>query len=180
MTTSATLRWGHRTDIGRMRRINQDAVFANGLLFAVADGMGGHRGGEVASDIAAGHFRQQESVGGVDELAEAVVEANRLIRSRAHIDPSLAGMGTTMAALALIDGADGRPEFVAANVGDSRIYRLEPQRLLQLTDDHSLVAELTEAGGRAVTFEADFTDPTAADDTDAKAPGKTKEGILKH
>ncbi|NNK92479.1 MAG: Stp1/IreP family PP2C-type Ser/Thr phosphatase [Acidimicrobiia bacterium] len=144
--SSLTLRWGLRTDIGRTRRINQDAAMANGDLFVVADGMGGHRGGEVASDIAVGHFRTRASVPDVDELTEAVVEANRQIRARADLDPSLRGMGTTVVALATVVDTVGPPSFAAANVGDSRIYRLDAEGLTQLTEDHSLVAELTRAG----------------------------------
>ena len=140
-----TLKWGLRSDIGRARRINQDAAMANGHLFAVADGMGGHRGGEVASDIVAGHFRIQEWVPSVAELETTVIEANRLIRARAELDPSLAGMGTTVAALAVVVD-DGVAQLAAANVGDSRIYRLEDSGLVQLTQDHSLVAELMAAG----------------------------------
>jgi protein phosphatase len=119
---------------------------ANGALFAVADGMGGHRGGEVASDIAAGHFRIQEAVATIEELTEAVSEANALIRARAAIDPSLNGMGTTMVALARIPSDDVELQLGAANVGDSRMYRLQDGELEQLTQDHSLVAELARAG----------------------------------
>ena len=144
--SSTILRWGLRTDVGRVRRLNQDAAMADGTLFVVADGMGGHRGGEVAADIAAGHFRLRDSIPDVDELTHAVVEANRLIRARADMDPSLRGMGTTVVALAMIDDADGDPAFAAANVGDSRIYRLGETDMTQISDDHSLVAELTRAG----------------------------------
>ena len=119
---------------------------ANDLLFAVADGMGGHRGGEVASDIAAGHFRIQETVTTVEELVAAVVEANTLIRARAATDPSLNGMGTTLVALARIPGDDDELTLAAANVGDSRMYRLQDGTLEQLTEDHSLVGELARAG----------------------------------
>lgn len=144
--TPPTLRWGLRSDVGRLRRINQDAALANGQLFVVADGMGGHRGGEVASDIAVAHFADRRSVESIDELSEAVAEANRRIRERAELDPSLQGMGTTVVALAAVpDGAEAWA-FAAVNVGDSRIYRLTEGDLAQLTDDHSLVAELTRTG----------------------------------
>jgi len=150
---SMTLRWGLRSDIGRTRRINQDAVMANGELFVVADGMGGHRGGEVASEITVAHFQSQESVSGVDELASAVIEAKRRSRTRAGLAPAPGGMGTTVVALATLAGEDGSPAFGAANVGDSRIYRLDDEYLTQLTQDHSLVAELTRAG-QITEFEA--------------------------
>lgn len=141
-----TLRWGLRTDVGRLRRINQDAALANGMLFVVADGMGGHRGGEVASEIAVAHFTGRGSVGSIDELADAVAEANRQIRARSDTDPSLRGMGTTVVALAVLTDGDDAGTFAAVNVGDSRIYRLAEGTLTQLTDDHSLVAELTRSG----------------------------------
>ncbi len=145
--TDITLRWGMSTDVGRVRRVNQDAMMGNGRLFAVADGMGGHRGGEVASDIAAGHLIRLESVPSVDALSDAVTRANELILGRAAADPDLSGMGTTIVALADVSTPDSDTiQLAAANVGDSRMYRLENDELEQVTRDHSLVAELARAG----------------------------------
>ncbi len=92
------LRWGLSTDVGMVRKVNQDSVMANGTLFAVADGMGGHRGGEVASEIAAGHFRILERVQTLEELEEAVSSANEMIRARAAADPELTDLGHEQAA----------------------------------------------------------------------------------
>ena len=121
---------------------------ANGSLFAVADGMGGHRGGEVASGIAAGHFRIVEKISTVDELERAVVSANDMIRARAGADSDLAGMGTTLVALGVLplDAPDSPLRMAAVNVGDSRLYLYENDALVQVSVDHSLVGELTRAG----------------------------------
>ncbi len=142
------LRWGLSTDVGMVRQVNQDAVMANGNLFAVADGMGGHRGGEVASEIAAGHFRVVEQIASIAELEEAVVAANEMIRAQAAADPDLTGMGTTIVALGILPIAepDAPLEIGAVNVGDSRLYLFENEKLSQVSVDHSLVGELTRAG----------------------------------
>lgn len=142
------LRWGLSTDVGMIRQINQDAVMANGTLFAVADGMGGHRGGEVASEIAAGHFRIVERISTVAELEDAVVLANEMIRARAAADPDLNGMGTTIVAMGVLpmSEADAPLQIGAVNVGDSRLYLFENEELSQVSIDHSLVGELTRAG----------------------------------
>lgn len=142
------LRWGLSTDVGMVRQVNQDAVMANGTLFAVADGMGGHRGGEVASEIAAGHFRVLERVQTLDELEEAVASANEMIRARAAADPDLMGMGTTLVAVGVLPlpTPDSPLHFGAINVGDSRLYLFEDDALSQVSIDHSLVGELTRAG----------------------------------
>lgn len=142
------LRWGLRTDVGMVRQINQDSVMANGTLFAVADGMGGHRGGEVASEIAAGHFRVLERVRTLDELEQAVVSANEMIRARAAADPDLIGMGTTLVAMGVLPlpKPTAPLHLGAINVGDSRLYLYESGALSQVTIDHSLVGELTRAG----------------------------------
>lgn len=142
------LRWGLSTDVGMVRQVNQDAVMANGMLFAVADGMGGHRGGEVASEIAAGHFRIVEKITSISELEETVIAANELIRARAAADPDLTGMGTTIVAMGVLPMADvdAPLEIGAVNVGDSRLYLFEDDKLSQVSVDHSLVGELTRAG----------------------------------
>ena len=140
------LKWGWSTDVGQVRQVNQDAAAATGDLFVVADGMGGHRGGEVAADIAAGHLQMQSAVGDVDQLAEEIIAANTMIRARASVDTELTGMGTTIVALALLASTDERISLAAANVGDSRMYVFYDDVFAQLTDDHSLVGELVRAG----------------------------------
>jgi len=142
------LRWGLNSDVGMIRKLNQDSVMANGRLFAVADGMGGHRGGEVASEIAVGHLRIIERVRTLKELEGAVTTANEMIRARAAVDPDLNGMGTTIVAMAVLAAVDpnGSLELGAVNVGDSRLYLYEAEKLVQVSVDHSLVGELTRAG----------------------------------
>lgn len=144
--TAIELRWGLRSDVGQVRQANQDSAMANGTLFVVADGMGGHRGGEVASEIAKLHFETVASVDDAADLAEQVIKANQLIRSRAADDPNLSGMGTTIVALAVLTDDRETMELACANVGDSRMYRLFGDDFHQMTFDHSLVAELTRAG----------------------------------
>ena len=142
------LSWGLITDVGRVRKVNQDAVNANGSLFIVADGMGGHQGGEVASRIAVGAISMVESVGSVEELEDAVIKANKLIRAKGASVPELVGMGTTVVAMGVLpaDSTDGALHLGAANVGDSRLYRFENGQLEQVSLDHSLVGELERAG----------------------------------
>ena len=131
---------GFATDIGRVRQGNEDCFLAESPLFAVADGMGGHRGGEVASHLAldtveAMHLR------GEGTLADQVREANRAVFARSSEDLKVAGMGTTLTA-ALVEG-DG---LHLAHVGDSRAYLLRAGSLRQLTDDHTLVNRMVKAG----------------------------------
>jgi serine/threonine protein phosphatase PrpC len=169
------------SDTGRKRLRNEDSVVVSAPLFAVADGMGGAKGGQLASQLAAAVFDQHTSGGldGTTRLRALVTEANRRIFARAQREPALSGMGTTVTAAILED------EHIAiVQVGDSRAYRLRNGVLDQLTDDHSLVAELVRAGRltpeeaalhpqRAVITRALGTDPTIAADvfaTDAQ-PG---------
>jgi PPM family protein phosphatase len=144
----AGLRWGATSDTGRVRSVNQDSVLAELPLFAVADGMGGHAAGEVASQLALGIARQHLGPGGqpsLDVLVDAVAMANRAVFEQARVKAELRGMGTTFCALALL--RDGAGERVAvANVGDSRGYVLRGDGLHQLTRDHSYVEDLVEAG----------------------------------
>ena len=133
------------TDVGRQRNANEDALFesAGAGLFAVADGMGGARAGEVAAQAAVDQLaglQDSEDVG-ERELAACVEQANERIHELSQGDDALSGMGTTMTTLAVGDG-----EIAIAHVGDSRAYRLRGGELERLTHDHSLVDEMVRAG----------------------------------
>jgi serine/threonine protein phosphatase PrpC len=132
------------TDPGRVRRRNEDAFVCEPPLFAVADGMGGAQAGEIASRLAAGAFREYHEADALSaeaRLRSIIQEANRRIYARAVSDPHASGMGTTVTA-ALVSGS----EVVVGHVGDSRCYLLRDGTLEQLTDDHSLVADLVRSG----------------------------------
>ena len=141
-----TVRSGAATDPGLVRPNNQDLALEAGSLWAVADGMGGHAGGEVAArtavDALAASFGRDPSPAG---LAEAVRQANRAVWEKGRSDPQLRGMGTTMTAAALVTvGGDQRLALV--NVGDSRAYQLRQGQLTQLTIDHSVAQEMLDSG----------------------------------
>ncbi len=139
------LRWGGATDVGQLRNVNQDSMLVGPRLFVVADGMGGHQGGEVASALAIEAFARRASGTTVHDLVGAVEDANDVVYARSSQDPSLSGMGTTFVAIAVV--ADQGEELLAVvNVGDSRAYRLSGGRLEQISEDHSLVAELVRDG----------------------------------
>ncbi|HYH59189.1 MAG TPA: Stp1/IreP family PP2C-type Ser/Thr phosphatase [Thermoleophilaceae bacterium] len=133
------------TDVGRQRNANEDALFEDrgGPLFAVADGMGGARAGEVAAKEAVDTVAELRAPDEVGEraLADLVERANRRIHDLSQNDEALAGMGTTMTMLAVGDG-----EIAIAHVGDSRAYRLRGGELERLTHDHTLVDEMVRAG----------------------------------
>jgi len=132
------------TDTGRRRLRNEDAFICEPPLFAVADGMGGARAGEVAAGLAAAALEEAGSeTRGAEGVAALIVEANKRIFERSLNDPRTAGMGTTVTA-ALVDAASGA--VAIGHVGDSRAYLLRDGTLEQLTTDHSLVAELVESG----------------------------------
>jgi protein phosphatase len=131
---------GFATDIGRVRQGNEDCYLVESPLFAVADGMGGHRGGEVASHLALDTVEAMHQRG-EGTLADQVREANRAVFERSSKDRSVAGMGTTLTA-ALVDGEG----LHLAHVGDSRAYLLRAGSLRQLTDDHTLVNRMVKAG----------------------------------
>jgi len=136
---------GAASAVGHVRAVNQDDFGAGDDLFVLADGMGGHRGGEVASAEAVagvlGSFDDRTRAG----LARAVDRANQAVFGRAAGDVDLFGMGTTLCALALAR-SEGGDVLAVANVGDSRVYRYGDGRLTQVSDDHSLVADLVRAG----------------------------------
>lgn len=130
---------GACSDVGQLRQSNEDALLLSDPVFAVADGMGGARAGEVASAMAVAALHGFD--GGEQELAQAIEDVNLRIHSASRNDASLLGMGTTITA-AMIDGE----ALVLAHVGDSRAYVLRAGQLRQLTDDHSLVGELIRRG----------------------------------
>ena len=135
------------TDIGRVRALNEDSYYAplEGERFcAVADGMGGHNAGEVASAMAVQVF--SEHMRGVDHITghalyTAVERANDEVYRAARENDGMSGMGTTFSALAQQDG-----DVLVAHVGDSRIYLVRHGAMLQLTTDHTLVEEMVRKG----------------------------------
>lgn len=132
------------TDPGRVRRRNEDSYVCDPPLFAVADGMGGAQAGELASRITAAAFREAGAADSLDpqaRLRSIIQEANRRIYARAARDPEVAGMGTTVTAALLAGEA-----IALGHVGDSRAYRIRDGELEQLTNDHSLVADLVRSG----------------------------------
>lgn len=151
------LRWGAATDIGMVRQKNDDSYLLADPLFAVADGMGGARGGDVASATAVEALRAAFDGGtDADDLVAAVKAANRAVYEKAG-SPKLRGMGTTMTALVLLPRAEGSgdDELALANVGDSRGYLLRDGELQQLTDDHNVPGELLRRGEITVQQAAD-------------------------
>ena len=131
------------SDVGRQRQGNEDSFLERSPLFAVADGMGGARAGEVASRIAVEQFDVDDDADNPPEeqLAEVARGANRKIHKMAQEDSAYAGMGTTFTA-ALVTGR----EIAIGHVGDSRLYRFRDGELERLTHDHSLVEEFVRQG----------------------------------
>ena len=141
------LRSAGRSDVGLKREANEDffAIDDAAGLFAVADGLGGHVAGRVASELAVEHFlallREPGSGGDFDRLRAACVSAHGAILEHVATDPALEGMGTTLAALWFREG-----RVALAHVGDSRIYVFRDRKLHGLTFDHSLVNEMVFRG----------------------------------
>jgi serine/threonine protein phosphatase PrpC len=146
-TDRTALRWGAATHVGRVRTLNEDHYVArpDEDLWVVADGMGGHNGGEIASELASTNLADAFVRHDIDGLIEAVDAANAAVHRAGVDDPELTGMGTTVVALALVDH-EGSEVLAIANVGDSRCYRWADGELDQVTTDHSLVAEMVREG----------------------------------
>ncbi len=133
------------TDVGKVRAANQDALLVceDALLYGVADGMGGHNGGETASAGARDGLiaALREKTPSLDALREGITQVNADLFKQQAEDESLSGMGTTLSVIWLSE------HFVyLGHVGDSRVYRFREGKLEQMTDDHSLVGELMRAG----------------------------------
>lgn len=150
--------YGARTDTGAVRDLNEDAVCAQPPVFAVADGMGGHAAGEVASALAIRCLEELALRGDVhaDDVLNTMLHANQIILDRQQAQADTAGMGTTVSGLCL-GLVGGAPHWLVFNVGDSRVYHFSDGTLRQLTTDHSEVAELVAAG--TITPEQALTHP---------------------
>ncbi|MFD1429935.1 MULTISPECIES: Stp1/IreP family PP2C-type Ser/Thr phosphatase [Lacticaseibacillus] len=147
------MEYAYRTDLGRRRPNNQDYVGlfnnqADATLAIVADGMGGHQGGDVASEMAVshiGHAFRETKTADVETIVRWLIfelqNENDVILEKAQRYTDLTGMGTTLVAV-VISGS----RFVVANIGDSRCYLYRGGHLLQITEDHSLVNELVKHG----------------------------------
>jgi len=138
------MRFSARTDPGRVRSENEDAYLLSREIFAVADGMGGHLAGEIASTTALSvlkrEFKKAERAG-KDLLVHSIREANRVVYEKASKRPGQRGMGTTLTAMILKDN-----KFLIGHIGDSRAYLFRRSKLRKLTQDHSLVTEMVKAG----------------------------------
>jgi PPM family protein phosphatase len=139
------LRYAVRSDVGLLREGNEDSAYAGPRLLAVADGMGGHAAGEVASalTIAAMAELESEQYSGdmLQELAMAVAAANGRLQEKIIANPAVEGMGTTLTALLWSDG-----HAAVCHIGDSRGYLLREGELYQITHDHTLVQSLVDEG----------------------------------
>jgi PPM family protein phosphatase len=134
------------TDAGRVRTVNEDRAIVEDGFVAVADGMGGHVGGEVAAELA---LESVEHAFDADRTAEGLIQAAKRANSdvyrRGLKERALRGMGTTLTAAALVDSS-AEPKVAVVNVGDSRAYLFSRGRLTRLTEDHSLVEEMVRRG----------------------------------
>lgn len=140
------LAWGAATDIGKRRSVNEDSFVAMAGVFAVADGMGGHSAGDIASGAVVGRLaeaadpRRTLSIAGIElALQRATDDIDRLAGNTEY------GVGTTVTGATLMV-VDAQPWFLVFNVGDSRVYALDGNELRRVTVDHSVVQELVDAG----------------------------------
>jgi len=139
------LRYAVRSDVGLLREGNEDSAYAGPRLLAVADGMGGHAAGEVASALTIASMAEldAEQVSGdmLKVLAMAVAMANARLQEKIIANPAVEGMGTTLTALLWSDG-----HAAVCHIGDSRGYLLREGELYQITHDHTLVQSLVDEG----------------------------------
>lgn len=159
------MRWSQVSEVGLVRKNNEDCFCINKDLglFAVADGMGGHRAGEVASKLAIktlqeslykklSFFSDQPRI-----LAEAVHDANREVYRVSSMQENYRGMGTTLTACLIYGERYGEKKLAVAHVGDSRVYLIRGNNIFRLTEDHSLVQEMVNMGG--ITEDQAFCHP---------------------
>ncbi|MDQ3176432.1 MAG: Stp1/IreP family PP2C-type Ser/Thr phosphatase, partial [Actinomycetota bacterium] len=144
----AELNWGAVTNEGMIRAQNEDNMLVREGLFVVADGMGGHQAGEVASALAVSRMAAnlEGGPGPLDALIASIRDANADIFDAASTDASQQGMGTTVTAVVVIATPSGDEALGLANVGDSRTYLFRHERLRRISIDHNYVQELIDAG----------------------------------
>lgn len=137
------MNWVTRTHVGLVRLLNEDTVFADGSLYGVADGMGGHNAGEVASRLAADRMmeRLHGKTPSQDLMKAALIDVNRAVFTEQTSHKEYSGMGTTLTVL-----WEGDQEVFIGHIGDSRAYLLRDGSLKQITRDHSLVQEMLSQG----------------------------------
>jgi len=146
-----TLAVSARTDAGAVRAVNEDAVLARDPVFVVADGMGGHARGDLASSMAVSVLAERIPAGaGVtpNDVLDAIAAANDAVRGLSTADAAgIAVAGTTLSGIVAVNGSDaGTRYWMIVNIGDSRVYSWDGARLTQLSVDHSAVQELIDAG----------------------------------
>lgn len=140
-----------RSDIGSVRKVNEDSVLAQSPVYFVADGMGGHAQGDVASQTVVRVFDEhieQDVPSTPERILDAIHSSNDAVRDLSAIDDyGTAVSGTTLAGVAFVDAGDGVGfHWMAFNIGDSRIYTWDGRALAQLSVDHSAVQEMVDAG----------------------------------
>jgi len=148
---SALIAHSARTDIGLVRSVNEDSVFAEAPVYLVADGMGGHARGDAASQAVVETFRRHIEPGtppSPEQVLDAIHSSNDAVRGLSDDgDEGTAVAGTTLAGVALVDAGDaGGFHWMVFNIGDSRIYSWDGRSLEQMSVDHSAVQELVDAG----------------------------------
>jgi PPM family protein phosphatase len=147
-TPVIVLDWGSSSDVGRVRQLNEDSVLAMAPVFLVADGMGGHAAGEIASALTVEVFGALATLDGSltsSDIRTALRTANDVIMRAASSSDARNGMGTTAVGLVVVKH-DDEEALCAFNLGDSRVYRLSGGSLEQVSKDHSLVQELVDRG----------------------------------
>ena len=137
------MRVGAKTHIGQMRAVNEDAYLVQDSILAVADGMGGHQAGEVASSVAVKTIAGWpfDPLEPEESLNQALTEANEKVFHLAQGDPNMVGMGTTLSVAWIASG-----QVYVAHIGDSRVYLFDHEGFQQVTQDHSVVGELLREG----------------------------------
>lgn len=158
-TRGVTFCWAAVSDVGRDRAVNEDAVLAADAVFVVADGMGGHQAGDVASAMVVDRFRSiaDDAPPPVQAVVGLLDDVNSSILAEGSREEARSGMGTTAVGLVLVDSGD-RPSWLLFNIGDSRAYRWADGELEQLSVDHSHVQELVDEGEIDATSARDHPD----------------------